>query len=157
MSHHIRGLIAREDHLQKAALELAGARVVKLKSGFGFLPITDEFAGDEESVPFEQLHQLTSRLVNWATRVSATFPLACVETEYFGGCGWQTAIAWVNGHVAFGPIRTFDLPEHPPTPLLGGAINQALRLIGVERGMARDEFDALGLGDHRSNEKWLSE
>jgi hypothetical protein len=59
-----------------------------------------------------------------------------------------------------GPVRTSDLWEggkYVPTPLLDGAINRAVRLVGVERGPVRDEFDALGLGRHRSNESWLSE
>jgi hypothetical protein len=67
-------------------------------------------------------------------------------------------VAWVGGRLVFGPVRTSDLREGDkfvPTPLLEG--DRAVRHLGVERGSARDEFDALGLGRHRSNESWLSE
>jgi hypothetical protein len=159
MGHHIRGFVARSDDLQRAAAHLPGARVVPLSLGFGFLPITDQLAGEDEPVPFEHLDRLTARLGAWAQGHSGEFPLAYIETDYFGGDGWQAAIAWVGGRVAFGPVRTSDRWEggkFVPTPLLEGAINQAVRLIGVHRGSVRDEFDALGLGRHRSNESWLS-
>ncbi len=35
-----------------------------------------------------------------------------------------------------------------------GAFNQALRQLGVDRGEAFDEFDALNLGKHRHTEDW---
>jgi hypothetical protein len=160
MAHHIRGFIARADDLRRAADGLAVARVVPLSLGFGFLPVTPQLVGDDEPAPFEYLERLTARLATWAEAASVAFPLAYVETEYFGGDGWQAAMAWVGGGVALGPIRTSDLWQDgkcAPTPLLEGAINQAARLIGVDRGSVRDEFDALGLGRHRSNESWLSE
>lgn len=160
MSHYIRGFIARADDLCRAAAELPGARVASLAFGFGFLPVTDQLAGENEPAPFECLERLTARLGAWAEAASTALPVAYVETDYFGGDGWQTAMAWARGRVVFGPIRTSDLYEggkYVPTPLLDGAINQAVRLIGVDRGSARDEFEALGLGRHRSNESWLSE
>jgi hypothetical protein len=160
MGHHIRGFIARQDDLRKAAASLPGAQVVPLSLGFGFLPVTEQLAGDDEPAPFEHLERLTARLGAWAEEQSRTFPLAYVETDYFGGDGWQAAMAWVGGGAVFGPVRTSDLWEggkFVPTPLLEGAINRAVRHLGVERGAARDEFDALGLGRHRDNESWLSE
>ena len=44
-----------------------------------------------------------------------------------------------------------------PAPLLERAINRAVRHLGVERGGSLYEFDALGLGRHRSNEAWVAE
>lgn len=158
--HHIRGFIGRHDDLCRAASGLAGARVAPLRLGFAFLPVTKELAGDDKPAPFEHLERLTERLGAWAEAQSASFPVAYVETDYFGGCGWQAAVAWAGGHVVFGPVRTADLPEagkFVPTPLLEGAINRAVRHLGVERGSVRDEFDALGLGRNRSNKEWLDE
>jgi hypothetical protein len=128
--------------------------------GFGFLPVRELLAGDEELAPYEHLERLTARLSAWAEEQSCIFPLVYIETDYFGGDGWQAAMAWVGGRAIFGPVRTSDEWEggkFVPTPLLEGAINQAVRHLGVKRGAARDEFDALGLGQHRSNESWLSE
>jgi len=160
MGHCIRGFIGRRDDLRRAADGLPGARVVALAAGFGFLPVTDRLADDREAVPFEDLERLTTRLCRWAEEESCLFPLAYVETEYFGGHGWQAAVAWVGGRAVFGPLRTPDLREASklaPIPLRQRAINQAVRHVGVDRGAALDEFEALGLGRHRSNEAWLSE
>ena len=134
--------------------------MVPLGLGFGFLPATEQLAGDDEPAPFEHLERLTVRLGEWAESFSAACPLAYVETDYFGGDGGQAAVAWTAGRLAFGPALTRDYWEggnFHQTPLLDGAINQAVRLLGVDRGAVRDEFDALGLGRHRSNESWLSE
>jgi len=160
MGHHIRGFIARQDDLCKAAESLPGARVAPLSLDFGFLPVTEPLAGGDEPAPFEHLERLTARLGAWAEEQSRLFPVAYVETDYFGGDGWQAAMAWVGDRAVFGPVRTSDLwaaGKLALTPLLEGAVNQAVRLLGVERGAVRDEFDALGLGRHRSNESWLSE
>jgi hypothetical protein len=124
--------------------------VVSLSLGFGFLPIIETMVGDDEPAPFEHLVQLTGRLAEWAQRNSHQFPLAYVQTEYFGGPGEQAAMVWAAGSVVFGPVKTSE------EPLLEGAVNRAVRYLGVERGAVRDEFDALGLGRHRSNETWLS-
>lgn len=70
--------------------------------------------------------------------------LAYVETEYFGGQGEQSAMAFVDGREAMAPQRSRGG---------GGPINQALRRIGVVRG-ADDEFDTVGLGERRSMEDY---
>jgi hypothetical protein len=160
MGHCIRGFIGRRDDLRQAADRLPDARVVALSAGFGFLPVTDRLADDAEAATLEDLERLTARLCRWAEEESCLFPLAYVETEYFGGHGWQAAMAWAGGRAVFGPIRTSDLGEggkRAPIPLKWRAINQAMRHVGVDRGAALDEFEALGLGRHRSNEAWLSE
>ncbi len=159
MSHNIFGFIGKAVDLHLAGTRLAGSKVVSLFLGYGFLPVTDEVIDFDERAPFRYLTRLTYRLGEWAEIVSADCPLAYVETDYFGGRGLQTAVAWVGGRLVFGPTQTEDFSQNGkvhPTPLLERAINQALRLIGVGRGIAIDEFAALGLGKHRSNEDWLS-
>ena len=39
----------------------------------------------------------------------------------------------------------------------GGAVNRALRALGVETRPGQVEFDAAGLSRHHSLEEWLSE
>ncbi len=161
MSHSIHGFVALLGPLQEAANELPKARVVSLKAGFGFLPVTDDLVDHEEPAsPHPELVHLSARLTDWAVEQSRRFPLAYIETEYFGGVGDQTAIAWEHGRIKSGPLRTSnekDPAGRPSTPLLERALNRILRLLGVARGQAIDEFDALGLGKHRSNEKWLAQ
>jgi hypothetical protein len=160
MSHYIHGFIAKLNPLREAAINLNGARVVPLSLGFGFLPIEEELVADDEAVPDELLVHLTKRLSAWAEVQSYRIPLAYVETEYFGGVGTQVALVWQDGRIAFGPEQSttewVNIKAVSP-PLLDRAINRAVRLLGVDRGEALDEFDALGLGRCRSNDCWLSE
>jgi hypothetical protein len=158
MSHRILGFIAKHSDLCRAAAGLPGARVAPLRVGFGFLPLTEELAGEDEPAPFQHLERLTSRLSAWAEAQSRQFPIVYIETDYFGGVGIQAAIAWEAGQVVFGPAQT---PEQHPDDAAGsvldrGVINRTVRHLGVSRAGFHDEFDALGLGDHRSNEKWLA-
>lgn len=95
-------------------------------------------------------------MIDWARAASAESPIVYVETEYHGGTGAQAAIIWRYGKVLLGPIITVTEDNKPPTPLADHAINRCLRQIGVSRGSALDEFDALGLGRHRSNEDWIA-
>ncbi|MBI3410792.1 MAG: hypothetical protein HY040_20845 [Planctomycetes bacterium] len=158
MAHHIHGFIAKFEPLCHAARRLPNDRVLRLPLGFGFLPITEEIGGEAEPVPFDFLNRLTVRLSAWAENESVFFSLAYIETDYFGGIGTQAAIVWKSGRVAFGPQQSkSEWVEQRliSPPLLENAINRALRLIGVDRGTVVDEFEALDLGRHRSDERWL--
>jgi hypothetical protein len=80
-----------------------------------------------------------------------------VETDYFGGIGTQAAIVWRHSTI-YGPYQSATRYEHDrliSVPAEQRAINRALQLLGVQRGTAIDEFDALGLGHYRSIEAWL--
>ncbi len=160
MGHNIQGFIARDEGLRKESGVLPGSRVIPLSLGFGFLPVNEQLCGDNDPVPFEHMLRLSAQLGAWAESVSANFPVAYIETDYFGGIGCQSALAWVGEKMVFGPVQTSSSwvdGKYVSTPLLDKAINQALRLIGVVRGLVLDEFDALGLDRHRSNESWLSD
>jgi hypothetical protein len=73
-------------------------------------------------------------------------PLLYFETDYHGGSGGQGAILVANDKVMYGPSAAEI-----------GPINEALRLIGVRVGTARDEFEAIGLHRHRHTDDWLEE
>jgi len=69
--------------------------------------------------------------------------VAYVETEFFAGDGTQACVTW-------------DATPRASQPLVdAGAINAALRFLGVNVGDHHDEFDALGLGRHKTTEEWL--
>ena len=165
MGHFIEGFIAKRDGLAKAAPPFANAVICPLEQGFGFLPLPD--AEDDESDdgdggagPWVELFmRLSARLADWARDLSRQFPIAYIETEYFGGTGGQRAMAWAAGTIAHGPTAESTLKPSagPPSQFVGpNPINHALRVLGVVRGKAHDEYDALGLGLHRSNEKWIN-
>ncbi|HVJ81804.1 MAG TPA: hypothetical protein VNC50_12125 [Planctomycetia bacterium] len=159
MGHHIFGFIAPTDELEVAASELPGARTASLADGFAFLPLSGPFHDEEDPAAHAATIKLTTPLVEWAARQSNRFPIAYIETDYFGGRGVQAAIVWSKGTVIFGAAATPDFTsfEKPRPPQAGGAINQALRRLGVARRPSLDEFDTLGLGRHRDNAAWRGE
>lgn len=156
MSHRISGFVGQLDLLREAALALEGERVVALSVGFGFLPPVERLKAPADPGPFPELRRLKARLAAWAVEQSSRLPLAYIETEIWAGRGTQGAIVWQAGAVIFGPVVTSNEGPDPP-PLLEGAINQAARVLGVIRGEALDEFEALGFDRHRSNYHWLAE
>ena len=104
-----------------------------LKShGFPFLPLTDE---GNEGLPAE--------IAKLCERLSTECLLAYVEAEFFGGAGAQAHALFSAGKMV-GPVVVSDV-----------AINDALRLLGVQRGEVADEFDVVGLGQHRNTDDWL--
>jgi hypothetical protein len=151
MSHYIHGYVATTAILESVAEALPQARLVPLSQGLGFLPVIKVQVAQTDShsnePAYEQFETLTRRLAAIASNLSTMGPLAYIETEYFGGVGTQSAMVWLNGTVIFGPLLTDAARE--------GAINQALRCLGVVSGAHLDEFDAIGLGQHRSNEEWV--
>ncbi len=62
---------------------------------------------------------------------------------------------WRGGQVCLGPV-TMEFTATAPDPSSSPQwpFDQALRELGVDRGDAFDEFDALGLGRWRHTEDW---
>lgn len=82
--------------------------------------------------------------------------IAYLEAEIFGGTGAQAMVLWRGGEVCLGPVATeFTATAPDPSSSRQWPFNQALRELGVDRGDAFDEFDALGLGRWRHTEDWL--
>jgi hypothetical protein len=114
------------------------------------IPVTDELfdaiqaALPDEDERLQRFEKLSAPVAWWARNLSASGMIAYIEAEFFGGVGGQSAVAWRDGEIILGPVHSED------------AINIALRLFGVEVGGEFDEFDAVGLGLHRSNEEWLT-
>jgi hypothetical protein len=68
--------------------------------------------------------------------------IAKIETDYFGGAGWQSAKLFVNNKKVY---DGYDSPHTQP-------INDLLCMMGVVRNTGYDEFDTIGLGKYRSNQ-----
>jgi hypothetical protein len=162
MGHHIQAFISREELLREIAQNYPTAIVIPLSQGFGILPITDQFYNE---LPDPQHPDMTDnrflylgpKLDQIGKSFSVKAPLAYVETEYFGGTGYQGAVVWVNGQIIFGPAIMGDIEDFQIVDLPDNAINIALRKLGVLKGDRHDEFDAIGLGKHRYNESWIEE
>ncbi|WP_139228608.1 hypothetical protein [Planctomicrobium piriforme] len=84
---------------------------------------------------------LTASFTAFLLDLSVLGTLAYIETDYFGGTGSQGAAVYSNGK----PLMQSEGSE------LADPINKALELIGV-RSEGSDRFDALGLGNFRSND-----
>jgi hypothetical protein len=69
-----------------------------------------------------------------------------VETDYFGGGGFQSAQLWENSKrkVFYSDEGAIGIYHKEP-------INEVLRMIGVKKKSGMDEFDTIGLGKRRSN------
>lgn len=61
---------------------------------------------------------------------------AIINTDYFGGVGEQFAVVYENGETIM--------------PTKEGAINEALKMLGVKCVKNLDEFDSICLGNYRN-------
>jgi hypothetical protein len=109
-----------------------------------------------ERSPLLFKNRVPGALERFLVEASHAAPVAYVEAEFWGGEGHQAAAVWDRG------VRVLDVIEPEPEagvparPLREGAINQALRRLGVRvTGGEVDEFDSVGLGRFRSTEEWL--
>lgn len=164
VGHQLEGFVASVPVLTGAAAPIPGARVRPLAAGLGLLPSSDAFfdhvtRGDASPVPpeFEAFSLLSQPLIDWATRLSREGPVAYVETDFFGGVGTQAAVVWAGGRILLSPLDSSHAWEDGRVVrhgTQGGAVNAALRALGVVASPPKDEFEAVGLGDYRGTEDW---
>lgn len=129
MSHTINGFIGPVDELQRLTSGLKHAKIALLDvDGYGFLPYTHDLSAEIGKGWYDLGRKSKKTLVH-------------VETDYFGGAGEQSAAVWKNGAKGYKAKKS-------------GAIDMALRILGVVASEGNDEFDTLGLGNFRSNEDW---
>ncbi len=147
MGHSVQLIIGRGEAVQVFLRQWPGSRAVELRDGWQAIPVEDAlYAAIEARAPGAtrppglDMSPFGLELA-LAAATETGGGLAYVETEYFGGTGEQSAMAFVDGREAVAPQRARGG---------GGAINQALRAIGVARSVADDEFDTIGLGERRS-------
>lgn len=152
MGFCLEAVIAEEAVLRPLAED---APVVPLHGPLSMLPMTDEYF-DAVSVPdapgVDGFWKMPAGFGSSLAACSERGPVAYVEADYFGGAGTQSAQVWHGGTVVLGPLR-LAVGERPPSD--GSPISQALRALGVRRGLRLDEFDAVRLGRYRWTEEWL--
>lgn len=154
MGYVLQAVIASTDLLTASADAVPAASVLPLRQGLSLVPMTDELfdavtdGTSTHSLGFWKLPGgFDTVLASWSHRG----PVAYVEAEYFGGIGSQRAAVWEHGSLIFGPI---GLDEGEPTPIDGSPISQALGRLGAVSGDQADEFDAVGLVQHRDTKDW---
>ncbi|MEZ5326524.1 MAG: hypothetical protein R3F19_15865 [Verrucomicrobiales bacterium] len=83
---------------------------------------------------------------HYLAEIVASGNYALIETTYAGGVGDQAAAVYEIGNPA--PVFCSERVKR-------GAINTALRLVGVKADIGLDEFDTLGLGQLRDFEDYF--
>ncbi|MER8010245.1 hypothetical protein [Streptomyces sp. SLBN-31] len=156
MAYELQAVIAGDALLRAATREVPGAHVVSLRQGLALMPMTsgvfDAVTDGSEggALGFWRLPGgFDALLAHW----SATGPVAYVEAEYFGGVGEQRAAVWADGALAAGPL---DVPAKRRFSRAVSPISQALQRLGARAHPGEDEFEAVGLDRHRSNDGWTA-
>lgn len=153
MTHSVRLIIGRGESVAAFLRAWPGSRAVELAGGWQAIPV-DEALYD--AVVARHPGVMRADALDFAppgldaALAAATAgggALAYVETEYFGGTGGQSAMAYVDGRVKMEPARAE----------WAGPINQALRRIGVVPEGEKDAFDTIGLGERRRMEDYEPE
>ncbi|MCE5278378.1 MAG: hypothetical protein ABFD92_01390 [Planctomycetaceae bacterium] len=139
MAHHIQAIIGSQQLLKVLEEKYTHAKVVKLANGFAMVPMLgdlhDEMGVDDAVEHDSRFMLLSSHVWKVLQDMSLMDPVAYIETEYFGGTGTQSAVAWKSGKVAYGPEVSEDI----------GPINKGLAILGIVRTETRDEFQTIGL------------
>lgn len=145
MSYVIQGVVARADIVPS---ELPpGIHAVLLGSGIKFFPFGTSVRETCE-IPFCPMTDngdaaLPQTITALCSMLSANGAAAYIEAEYFGGEGMQSSALFEYGSMVEVPV------------VARGAINQALRNLGVEPADGTDEFDTVGLSKFRDTDEWL--
>jgi hypothetical protein len=160
VSYQLCALAGHYEVVARAA-DAAGWTLTELPQGYGLLPVTRQLfdrLGDAEARPFsDTFRYLSAGIEALARQVSHSRSIAYLEAEMFGGAGTQAIVVWRGDQIVLGPLTTEFRTETPQRPLSAQwAFNHGLRELGVNKGDAPDEFDALQLGRHRHTEDWLS-
>lgn len=145
MAYTLQVLIAKQGTL--TSLPIDGGVVVRLGQDFEMLPFTGAFI-QKHQIAFlpltdEGLEQLPENVKALCAKYSVNGQLAYVEAEFFGGDGVQGCAVFRNGETVMGPFVS-DV-----------AINEALVMLGAKKLSFHDEFDAVGLNEHRDTDAWI--
>ncbi len=154
MGHSVQLIIGKGEAVSAFLRQWPVARALDLYEGWQAIPVDEPLhnaveaahPGAERPSGFDVSPFGLDRALAAATEAGGG--LAYVETEYFGGTGEQSAMAYVDGREVMAPQRSRGG---------GGPINQSLRAIGATRSEANDEFDTVGLGLHRSMDDYSPE
>lgn len=155
MGHCLQAFLGSEALLGDIVQIQSTAIIIPLLQGLAMIPVTealyDVLTTPEERGSFDpRFLFLSLKLNHFGQTHSHPGPLAYIETDYFGGVGSQGAIVWSKGKIIFGPAVTGNRRDLQVDQLPAGAINCALKMLGVEKRHWVDEFEALGLRTYRA-------
>ena len=147
MGHCITAIISSSPAVSSILRSASSLVAVPLVDGLSLIPLDDDAL---DSIASDYTHTvdgftyLSASLAAFLADHSRQAALVYLETEYFGGDGSQAAVAYRDGQTL------------SPTPSSGdGAINRALRCLGITQHTAFDEFDYVGLSRYRHTSDWI--
>lgn len=134
---------------------------VILVGNFHFLPSRNKSGPNYSEKTLEPFDRLTKETRKTLKELSFKGKCAYIETDYFGGPGYQKSETWEDGIRIEGPLFSSDGVSNPKVPEgaieVEDAINQVLKTIGIYKHEGKDEFDSVRLGWYRSNGDALEE
>jgi hypothetical protein len=144
MAYDLQALIADEAVIATAVP--TGAVLVPLPQGKAMIPFSEKMR-EVHDIPFlpltdEGADAVPESITGIVQLIAKGGRVAYVEAEFFGGDGTQASVTWETGG------------QHSEPLIDVNAINVALRFLGVQVASQQDEFEALGLGRHRTTGYW---
>jgi hypothetical protein len=164
-TYELHGIVGAPEVLEPLHEQFPHARPVLLDGAeLALVPLCDELFHDIDLSGFPigpewAFDRLSSGVAAVLTAASRVGPVVYLEADYAGGLGRQSAVAWLDCHLVYGP--NVLLPDEPfpvssSDPHSGSPIVQALRYLGVQAVGRADEFVVLGLGRHRCTVDWCA-
>lgn len=168
MGYVLNAMIAKQAALELQVTRYQKARVVALRQDFALIPITEELRDELAACrlgtwpdPNPEFAFLPATVCEWALEISVYTAVSYIEVDLWAGAGSKAAIAWQDGEVTLGPLKTEQrwIPTNEGSVLDGPVpredpVNRALRRLGVAADKHVDEFDALNLGRYRRTSDW---
>lgn len=139
MGHAISAIVFAGD-ADSAAVAEYDAKLFDCLDGYSLVALESSYVDAwaerlDISGPYADIPVLNFCVVHHiADALASGRPFAIIETDYFGGRGTQAAAVYHGDSEILAPKRARS-----------GAINEALRALGVDRGEHYDEFEAFGL------------
>jgi len=150
MGHHISAIVCKPSAGVERIIEFDLPMI--RRGDFVIIPMdANHYDSWSERLEFESTDARSKVLLDGPfahhiAAIAAESDYALIETDYFGGKGDQVAAVYRKGK---------DEPLLATNRVTSGAINTALRSIGVVARVGADEFDTLGLGHYRDFEKYF--
>ena len=144
MSYTLQAIIGSTDTLRN---KVKGIVPVSLKQNMEMLVFNSELLSANKFVQLpltdDEGKDLPDNIKEFCRFISQGCSIVYVEAEYFGGSGVQAYAHFQNGNMQQAPVRNAQ------------AINEALRVLGLEATPPFDEFASVGLGEKRETNEWL--
>jgi hypothetical protein len=140
MAYTLQAIVGRPNQMEGVPVPLARS---SLRQGFSLVPLTRQLR-EALDLPFLPITDegLPELPLSFGALWAPHGPVAYVEAMYHGGVGIQAHVLFPGGGVICPPVISEN------------AINEALRFLGVQSDFGKDEFESLGLGQHRDTESW---